>query len=57
MNKFTEPFQNISYGSIFMNLFSYRYPYLWILIGIILSIVIILNRPNIIDNKSNNKSK
>lgn len=55
INKFTEPLQGLTFSSI-SNLFDYRYPYLWIIIGLVVSYVIISNRPSIVDNKSNNTS-
>ena len=54
INKFTEPLQSSSIGHIISNLINYRYPYLWMILGLVTAYYIINNRPNIIDNESNN---
>lgn len=52
--RFIEPFEEFELWDKIKNLFNYKYPYLWIIISLIISGLIIYYRPNIVDKNEDN---
>lgn len=53
-NKFLAPFQEFELWDKIKQFFNYKYPYFWLMLGIVISALIIYFRPNIVDKNDDN---